>query len=286
MNSPDFLIIGGMKCGSTTLFDDLRSVNGVSFPHKEIGHFTVPRTAEEDERYRALFTSDSSLVGDCSTTYTMSTVHSGVADRAAALLGDQTPLVYMVRNPIERAISHHHHLQARGVTTATFEAAIESHPEIVAHGRYEVEASVWIDLFGPNKLLPVPLDLYRSDSGESLGQILGHIGLQDIPHALTTGHSNVTAEARVFTGRSRRLMESRAFQTIYVNGIRRFTPEAFKQSARKALLPAPPRREAPPSRETLETLASIYEPTAMWVSNLTGHRWDLAATLDKILEED
>ena len=62
MSLPDFLIIGGKKCGTTALFSLLREHHDIYMPRKEVHFFAYegrqpPRTGSvtEIESYRRLF---------------------------------------------------------------------------------------------------------------------------------------------------------------------------------------------------------------------------------------
>ena len=72
---PDFLIIGGMKCGSTTLFRDLDTSPAVSFPaHKEPHNLLddAVLSGEGKAKYAGLYkhARPDQRLGDASTGYT------------------------------------------------------------------------------------------------------------------------------------------------------------------------------------------------------------------------
>ena len=57
MSAPGFLVVGAQKCGTTTLFEDLRSHPDIYVPDKESSGLLDPRLPEPAavEGYRALF---------------------------------------------------------------------------------------------------------------------------------------------------------------------------------------------------------------------------------------
>jgi Sulfotransferase domain len=138
--TPDFLIVGAQRCGTTSLFRGLTKHPSVVPPlmHKGVhffdtpqayargmrwyrGHFPLRRLADRRVRGRA-------LTGEASPYYMF---HPLGAERIAAVLPGARMIV-MLRDPIERAFSAHKQETARGFETETFERALELEPERLA----------------------------------------------------------------------------------------------------------------------------------------------------------
>jgi len=114
MTLPHFLIIGAMKSGTTTLYRDMLTHRRVFFsadkePMNLVNDDVL--TAEGRHAYESLFAGAGrdSVCGEASTAYTKLPVYPGVPRRALQLLGPELRLIYIMRHPIERLISHHHH---------------------------------------------------------------------------------------------------------------------------------------------------------------------------------
>lgn len=112
---PDFVIVGAMKAGSTTLFRRLDAHPGTSMPSvKEPNFFDRPRHGPREERqYRALFPSLGGVTGEASVRYSDPIVSAAVARRMAAVVPD-VRLVFLARNPVDRLRSHYLHEVLRG----------------------------------------------------------------------------------------------------------------------------------------------------------------------------
>ena len=69
MRLPEFLVIGAMKAGSTTLYEDLRAQPGVFVAEKELDSLSKPDV--DRAAYAALFAAAASgpVAGDVSATY-------------------------------------------------------------------------------------------------------------------------------------------------------------------------------------------------------------------------
>ena len=102
---PGFVILGAMKCGTTTLYDYLRRHDGVflSTP-KEPCFFADDRWYGHGEAfYRSLFAGarPDQLCGEASTPYTRREHGLAVPGRMPAMIPD-AKLIYVVRHPVDR----------------------------------------------------------------------------------------------------------------------------------------------------------------------------------------
>ena len=142
---PDFLVIGGQRCGTTTIFKALSEHPQVMRPgvEKGIDYFTF-NYGHSEGWYRGHFPISSLArlrtaqhgrpVAFEACTYYM--FHPFAMERIAKDLPD-VKLVVMLRNPVERAYSAYKHELARGFETETsFERALELEDERL-DGEYE-----------------------------------------------------------------------------------------------------------------------------------------------------
>ena len=131
---PDFLIIGAQKAGTTALYAYLREHPAIAGPPwKEVSFFDR-HYARGAAWYRGNFpnrlylrrlqarTGVAPLVGEASPSYLF---HPLASERVAALV-PEARLVALVRNPIDRALSHYHHEVALGRETLSFEDALDA----------------------------------------------------------------------------------------------------------------------------------------------------------------
>ncbi len=139
---PDFLIIGGQKCGTTALHAYLLEHPCVAGGlRKEVQYFTL-HYAKGAAWYRSQFptrwASQRAIrrcgrplaVGDASPYYLFPPLAS---ERAARLL-PAARLIALLRDPVDRAYSHYHHEVRKGRETLSFEEAIRREPERLAGG--------------------------------------------------------------------------------------------------------------------------------------------------------
>jgi hypothetical protein len=125
---PNAVIIGGMKCGTTSLNAWLREHPGIAFSsHKEI-HFFDKYFERGEQWYRTHFPIWERLLGasrtlEATPSYLYRASH--VAPRMHALIPG-AKLIVMQRNPIHRAISHYGHAYRNHRETRPPEVALMS----------------------------------------------------------------------------------------------------------------------------------------------------------------
>ena len=144
--NPDFMLIGAMKSGTTTLHAHLRRHPDLFLCEpKEPGFFSRDeRYANGIEHYRALFSdaSPAQRCGEASTCYARWPHYGEVAPRIAEHVPDAR-FLFIMRDPVERAYSHYRHLAEEwadaGKEIPSFADALEIAPEIVDASRYRAQ---------------------------------------------------------------------------------------------------------------------------------------------------
>ncbi|GGM09530.1 MULTISPECIES: sulfotransferase family protein [Micromonospora] len=127
---PDFLIIGGQRCGTTSLHHylaahpDVRAATG-----KELQYFSVHHGRGE-RWYRAHFPPPAAgrQTFEASPYYLF---HPRVPARVAALL-PRARFVALLRDPVERAYSHYLHTRSYGLEPLSFADALAAEDERLA----------------------------------------------------------------------------------------------------------------------------------------------------------
>ena len=195
---PDFLIIGAMKAGTSTLHDQLAAHQGLflSVPKEPCFFSDADVWARGLAWYEALFAAAApdDLCGESSTHYTKRPQLPDSVGRIAETLPD-VRLVYMMRHPIERLVSHYVHEWTEGTVREPLEAAVERHPELVDHGRYAYQLRPYLETFGRARILPVFLERHARHPREELARVLrflGHPG--PVNEAVLAQRSNVSSQ--------------------------------------------------------------------------------------------
>lgn len=195
---PDFILIGAMKCGTTTLAAQLAVQPGLFMTTpKEPNFFSDDAVfARGADWYGQLFAAapPGAITGEASTHYTKLPTHPATIDRLAAT-GLQPRFIYMIRDPVERAVSHYIHEWTTGVMGPDMAQAFADHPELVDYGRYGHQIAPWLDRFGADAVLLTSLEQMTRDPDAVLADVCRFIGLPTPPvWDQTLGAQNVSAE--------------------------------------------------------------------------------------------
>ncbi|WP_299681652.1 sulfotransferase domain-containing protein [uncultured Roseobacter sp.] len=179
---PDFIVIGAMKCGTTTLAAQLAAQAGVfmSTP-KEPNYFSDDAVfAQGQGWYEGLFAQapPGALKGEASTHYTKLPTHPETLARMTALLA-APKLVYMIRNPVARAVSHYIHDWSLRVVGDDAEAAFRSRTEFVDYGCYGMQIAPFIEAYGRGAVLLTCLEAFQTDPVAEFARVAAHLGLPE-----------------------------------------------------------------------------------------------------------
>lgn len=238
MRLPDFLIIGAMKAGTTTLYRDLASNPHIFFPaDKEPGNLCNDRTltSEGKAEYAALFrkASPAQLCGEASTDYAKLPDVPCVPQRALAITGPNTRIIYMIRDPVSRIISQHRHERIAGTCELPLREALQAESRFIDYSRYAMQIKPWIAAFGERQVFVQVMEQYIADRHACHERICAFLGIPPRPELLQDKVFNAADGKPVLRGPIKYLAES----MIYRRLIRPLFGPASRQYLRERLLP-------------------------------------------------
>jgi hypothetical protein len=275
---PSFLVIGAMKAGSTTLYEDLRSVPGIFLPDKELGRLAEPNLSARS--YTKLFAAANTgdVLGEVSTDYAKLPQSAGVVDNVRRVVGDDLRLVYIVRNPVDRTVSHHHHWLARRITDPSIDVAIRSDDRLIDFSRYAMQLEPWLELVGADRVWMIQFERYVEDRAGTIATLTNFLGLPAPPASrpLDTVHNASTSRRRA-VGLSGRVGRSPVYRRL----VRPRLPQPVRRGLGRALLPEPVPRPAPPSEETVDLILARTAADCARLVDWFGERaprWDAEMT--------
>ncbi len=283
MNLPSFLVIGGMKCGSTTLYRDLLGHPEIFIPEKELNVLTQTHATASD--YASHFAEgEGSICGDVSTTYSMLPNFQGVAERAAKFLGADTKIVYLVREPVSRAISHHRHMNAwHGPDRMTddIDEACRVRPELVNYGRYAMQLESWRQWFGVSAIRVVVFEEYVANRNTTVERLARWLGASS-----TSDH---VTDRRVFNRSDGKTVLNPFWLAIRNTPTYRFLVRPWlsldrRAALRRTILPPAPHRPAPPSLETVDTILKFAREDEQQLRSFLGRDkpiWNFAQVRER-----
>jgi hypothetical protein len=177
---PNFVVIGAMKAGTTSVYHQLRQHPQVFMPETKEPNFF---TAEHNwglgvEWYERLFDAAGDAVarGEASVSYTLYPNFGDVPRRIHQVIPD-VRLIYLVRHPVDRAISHLWMDMRQGNPVSDPEQALLERPRFVNMSRYNMQIEQYLEFFPREQMLVVKSEDLRSDRARTLERILAFIGV-------------------------------------------------------------------------------------------------------------
>ncbi|MCT4554248.1 MAG: sulfotransferase [Pelagimonas sp.] len=253
---PHFLIIGAMKAGTTTLYEDLTRVPGLYLPpEKEPEDLIHPEVETDAGRaaYAAKFAGapKGALCGEASTAYTKLPTHSGVAERALRVLGPEVKLIYLTRDPIRRIRSQYHHLWGLGIEQRPMNRAVLEDETYVAYSQYARQLAPWRANFDEAQVLVMAFEEYLADRPAALTQICAFLGV-DAPASVADSHRNASDGKRVIPRGS--VLARIAASDVYLYRIKPLMPTGLRDRIKALLLPKARKMQDTLHPETVKTL--------------------------------
>lgn len=179
---PDFIIIGAMKCGTSSLYHYLGLHPDVEMSEiKEVDYFVAENNFEKGEEwYAAQFGNQEKIHGEASPNYSKAHFFEGVPKRMNALLPD-VKLIYLVRDPVERIISHYTHNYSEGREPRSISEILEELEEnhYVLCSRYYWQLEHYLEYFSENQIMVVPTDELKHHRESALRRIFRFIGADE-----------------------------------------------------------------------------------------------------------
>jgi hypothetical protein len=207
---PDFIIIGGQRCGTTSLYQDLRRHPQVREPlGKELQYFTLHYHRGLDW-YRAHFP----LLEEGQQTFEASPYYlfnEQAPSRASSDL-PHAKFIALLRDPVERAYSHYLHTRRAGAEPLSFADALEAEPErlararaagpesatgqrilrqysYVSRGMYGEQLERWSGCVGHDRLHIIRSEDLHSDPVTHFSELLAFLDLEDFRPPSYAQHS-------------------------------------------------------------------------------------------------
>lgn len=268
---PDFLIIGAMKCGTTSLYNYLRAHPEIAMSqHKEPSYFCHSYDRPLSW-YESLFPKkEDAVLGEASTHYTKYPIHQGVPARIHDVL-PSVKLIYLVRDPVERIVSQYVHKRSHDQETRPLSDCLELTKEnpYVAYSCYAEQIKQYTPYFEDANILVVDAHKLKHERQQTLAQIFDFLGVQplQLDGERVQEESNKSAGSTERTGIVRTLAQVSWLHRAYAS-----VPERIRDVL-KPLYRSPVQK---PEIETgkKEALYEYFRPEVKWLRQYTGKGFD------------
>ena len=178
---PNLIIIGGLKCGTTSMHHYLGLHPDVQMSKpKELNFFVEELTWDLGlEWYRARFDDRFEVRGESSPHYTNLPRFKGVAERIDRHIPDAR-LLYMVRDPIKRILSHWVHATGAGYETRELVPTLSEPDSAYVHrSMYWMQLQPYLELFPPEQIAIFTQEELQGQREETMRAAFRFAGVDD-----------------------------------------------------------------------------------------------------------
>ena len=280
MQLPNLLIIGAMKAGTTSFYMDLTDHPGVyraedKEPHALCSDEVLTPAGKQSYAAHYATATASQITIDASTAYAKRPDFEGVAERAVETLGSDFKIIYIVRHPLKRIISQHHHEFTAGTVGRDINQEVRQHPRFLAYSRYAYQLEPWIQAVGTERILVLPFEEYVQQREKSLANVCEFLGIdaQLFPKS----------EASAYNKTSGKPVRNRFWDIVFHSGVyrqfvRRILSPQLRLTLMKWFLPKGSLQPEDPTPETLDWLKNQLTEDVLQLQAVLG--------LDEPLWED
>lgn len=233
---PNFIIIGAMKCGTSSLYHYLQLHPEVGMSDiKEVDFFVAENNFDKGVKwYERQFKGDFKKYGEASPNYSKAHYFTGVPERMHDLLPD-VKLIYLVRDPIQRIISHYTHNYSEGREHRTIDEALHDLPDnhYLMCSKYFWQLEHYLTYYSASQILVMPSYLLKEDRRMALEQIFRFVGVEE------TFYSSAFEEQKHETRKKRRKGRVSSFilESPVIKTLKHYIPDAVKDPVKQLTRP-------------------------------------------------
>jgi hypothetical protein len=274
---PNLLIIGGLKCGTTSIhhYLGLHPEVQMSKP-KELNFFVEELNWDLGlDWYQARFDDRFAVRGESSPHYTNQPRFKGVAERIEQHCPD-AKLLYMVRDPINRVLSHWVHATGAGYESGDMDEVL-SRPDTayVQRSMYWMQVQPYLERFDRDRIEVITAEELQNARQETMRRAFAFLGVDaDFEHEQFDREWEKSSAKQ---GDKYQVME----RLIKLPGLRSFDrnfdrlPESLRWMVEKVVhdpeKPSAPKPELPD--ELRETLRALFRDDVAGLQEFAGRRF-------------
>jgi hypothetical protein len=239
---PNLFIVGAMKSGTSSLHAYLQQHPQIFMSRFKEPQYFAPHRVPHGmwgqghslpepgiDWYLRLFAEagDVQYAGEASVSYTARHWVSGCEERIWQF-NPAARIIYLMRDPVERAISHYWHFVAAGRETLPPERALRERDDYVARSDYAWQIEPYLARFGEGQVYLLTLEELEADPRRTFARLFAWLGVDDAVEIDTSTRHNVRVGA---VKQTRRLAQPlvRMLQSWRWRRLRSQVPRAIEQ---------------------------------------------------------
>jgi len=198
ISSPNYLIIGTMKGGTTALQDFICAHPNVAVPkQKEIHYFSLLPHMGRDWYLGHFEAPEGQIIGEASPSY-FDVAYTGAIPQLIKSFNPKMRLILVVRDPIDRAVSHFHHLRTVNQIEALakvdvneffsrpYQAILRQSTDIdyylhqtIDFSLYARKLMTYLSVFRDGQLMVVESAKLMNSASVEMARVFRHLGLEN-----------------------------------------------------------------------------------------------------------
>jgi hypothetical protein len=213
LKTPDFIIIGAQKCGTSTIFKHLGKHPEIKLPRKKELHFFDENYSLGLDWYLRYFNKNRDTVPVCTGEASPFYFFHPLAPVRIYNTYPDIKLILLLRNPVNRAYSQYQHMKRKGRISLSFEHCIRLEEDVLAgrkeafyqeenhsdlmyrrfsfltRSRYAEQLAEWYRYFDREQLLIIRSEDYFKDAGQTFQQVFRYLGLPPAEISINKKHN-------------------------------------------------------------------------------------------------
>jgi Sulfotransferase domain len=176
---PNLIIIGAQKCGTTSLHNYLDAHPESAMSRRKETDFFLPNGNWDRglDWYASQFDPAAKVRGETSTGYTNLPASTGTAERIRSVVPGAR-LIYLVREPLDRMVSHYLHWRALGLERRPLREALSDPGSFyVTRSCYATQLKPFLDLFPREQIMVQTHERLLKERQETLRRIFDFVGI-------------------------------------------------------------------------------------------------------------
>lgn len=272
---PNFIIIGAMKCGTSSLYHYLSLHPQVGMSAiKEVDFFIAENNFDKGrEWYQSQFKGAYEVYGEASPNYSKAHYFEGVPHRMHELL-PAAKLIYLVRDPIERIVSHYVHNYSEGREHRSVDEAMRDldRNHYIMCSKYYWQLQHYLEFYSDEQILVMPSYRLKEERRAALQEIFGFIGVDSTFYTAEFEEQKHKSSQKRRKGRLSRMV----LESPIIKSLKGYIPDAVKDPVKKVTRPEVSRPQLSP--DVREKLKNELHPDVESLRSFTGlalDRWNI-----------
>jgi succinoglycan biosynthesis protein ExoL len=179
---PDFICIGAMRAGTTSLYDYCAQHPEIGVSRlKETDYFISSKNYDRGFAwYKRLFPNNAKVCGEFSPNYSKASAFPDVPKRMHSVLPN-AKIIYIVRHPVDRAISQYNHAYLSGQNPPELAHLLGSHEweHLIDTSSYNRQLKLFLDHYHASQLMVLNFDDLTQNPIQTLARVSDFLGVSD-----------------------------------------------------------------------------------------------------------